>query len=284
MVRTMALKALLVPVHDDGLAQAALVTTCAFAKRYACYVEGLTLDFTRPQALTVDMLGGAWMPPNHDHQQREMAASRKIFVDFMEMAGIAKAAGSVDGPSYHWHDPEVDEIGGIAGYGRAFDLTVYNRASASALSASGAHLEASLFESGRPILLAPPRQPSTIGEHVVIAWNCSTESARTVAFAMPLLEQAKQITILTIEGGVVPGPNARELARLLQVNGITAKLHDARPRGRTTGAAILEEAAAVGCDLLIKGAYTQSRLRQMIFGGATSHILVSAEIPVFMAN
>ena len=43
-------------------------------------------------------------------------------------------------------------------------------------------------------------------------------------------------------------------------------------------------ALAEGCDLLVKGAFTQSRLRQMIFGGATSHILAHAELPVLMAH
>ena len=47
---------------------------------------------------------------------------------------------------------------------------------------------------------------------------------------------------------------------------------------------ILEEAGTRGADLLVKGAYTHSRLRQMFFGGATSHILAEAEIPVLMAN
>ena len=280
----MALKAMLVPVHEDGMARAVLATACAFAKRYACYVEGMMPDFTQTQALMIDMQGGAWMPPDLDQQKREIAAGRKIFVDFMETAGIPKASRNGIRPSYHWLDAEISEMGGIAGYGRAFDLTVFSRPSPSALSAGRALLEASLFESGRPILLAPPRQPATIGEHVVIAWNCSTESARTVAFAMPVLEQAKRVTVLTIEGGLVPGPSAVDLARLLEMNGITAMLHHAPARGRTSGAAILEEAAAIGCDLLIKGAYTQSRLRQMIFGGATSHILVAAEVPVLMAN
>ena len=55
-------------------------------------------------------------------------------------------------------------------------------------------------------------------------------------------------------------------------------------RGLRAGELILAEAAALGADLLIKGAYTQSRLRQMIFGGATSHILSAAELPVFFAH
>jgi nucleotide-binding universal stress UspA family protein len=54
--------------------------------------------------------------------------------------------------------------------------------------------------------------------------------------------------------------------------------------GRLTGEAILAHAKALGCDLLIKGAYTQSRLRQMIFGGTTRYIMSNAELPVLMAH
>ena len=56
------------------------------------------------------------------------------------------------------------------------------------------------------------------------------------------------------------------------------------PGSRAAGEVILERAAALGCDLLVKCAYTQSRLRQMIFGGATRHILGHATLPVFMAH
>jgi nucleotide-binding universal stress UspA family protein len=54
--------------------------------------------------------------------------------------------------------------------------------------------------------------------------------------------------------------------------------------GRTTGEAVLAVAQSLNCDLLVKGAYTQSRLRQLIFGGATRHILGHATLPVLMAN
>jgi nucleotide-binding universal stress UspA family protein len=57
-----------------------------------------------------------------------------------------------------------------------------------------------------------------------------------------------------------------------------------RPERRTAGGVIWKRAGALGCDLLVKGAYTQSRLRQMIFGGQTSHILGNAELPVLMAH
>jgi nucleotide-binding universal stress UspA family protein len=102
---------------------------------------------------------------------------------------------------------------------------------------------------------------------------------------MPLLHQAQQVTVLFAPGGQgVPGPSAELFLRHLQVNGIPATLKTVNLNGKTTGQVILEQAKALGCDLLVKGAYTQSRLRQMIFGGATSHILAHADLPVLMAH
>jgi nucleotide-binding universal stress UspA family protein len=118
----------------------------------------------------------------------------------------------------------------------------------------------------------------------VIAWNGSTETARAVAFALPLLRQAGRVVVLTVEGGMAPGPGGDQLVGYLRRNGIGADLNEAKPGRRSTGEAILATAAALDADLLVKGAYTQSRLRQMIFGGATSHILSAAMLPVFMAH
>ena len=67
----------------------------------------------------------------------------------------------------------------------------------------------------------------------------------------------------------MPGPSVKEAVAHLQANGIPATDKTVTPTRNRPGEAILAEAAAVGADLLIKGAYTQSRLRQMIFGGAT---------------
>jgi nucleotide-binding universal stress UspA family protein len=145
-------------------------------------------------------------------------------------------------------------------------------------------LESALFESGRPVLIAPPTSPHALGDHVLIAWNRSTEQARTTAFAMPLLRRAQRITILTVEGSTVAGPSGVELARSLKMNGIVAGPITVAPGKASAGETILRKAEELGCDLIVKGAYTQSRLRQMIFGGATRHILANANLPVLMAH
>jgi len=119
---------------------------------------------------------------------------------------------------------------------------------------------------------------------VVIAWNGSTETARTIGFAQRFLADAERVTVLSVEKGSVPGPSGAELAHNLARGGIEASFREAALEGRQVGEAILDETAAIGGDLLLKGAYTQSRLRQMIFGGATSYILAKATLPVIMAN
>ena len=133
-------------------------------------------------------------------------------------------------------------------------------------------LESALFESGRPVLIAPPASPRSLGTNILIAWNRSTEQARATAFAMPLLRLAERITILTVEGATVAGPSGVELARSLKMNGIAAEPMTVAAGKVSAGETILEKAAELGCDLIVKGAYTQSRLRQMIFGGTTRHM------------
>ena len=82
----------------------------------------------------------------------------------------------------------------------------------------------------------------------------------------------------------MPGPSPDQVTQHLVRNGIRAETKVAQLEGRTSGVAVLEEAQKFNMDLLFKGAFTHSRLRQLIFGGATSHILVAAEVPVFMAH
>src|SRR3546814_1501971 len=136
-------------------------------------------------------------------------------------------------------------------------------------------LEAALFESGRPVVLAPPGGGTKIGENRRTAWSGTPEAAATVAFARPLLGRGGHVTVVTVAGTQVSEPSGEHLVRYLRLNGISGEARHVEPAGER-GAAFLAEAARIGSDLIVKGAYTQSRLRQMIFGGATRHIVTEA--------
>ena len=101
---------------------------------------------------------------------------------------------------------------------------------------------------------------------------------------MPLLQHAQKVIVMTVEEFRSDGPSGEHFAQLLRNHGVAAEFVLRNAKHRNSGEAILRGAEAVGGDLLVKGAYTQSRLRQMFFGGATSHILNYAEVPVLMTS
>src|SRR5258708_36450230 len=110
-----------------------------------------------------------------------------------------------------------------------------------------APLEAALFESGRPVLIVPPTLPKELGRNVLVAWNGSTEQARTNAFAMPLLRGADDVTVLTGEGGMTPGPAGDEAALHLVRNGVRANAVTVPPARRPTGERVLAPARVPAC-------------------------------------
>lgn len=287
------MKTLLVPVALHDALPSVFETTLLVARRFGSLVEGVSLRPALAEYVPVDMVGGMTWLRDEEADRAEAEQAGALFVAAMEAAGLprrdeapvpAPVASANAGPLYRWR-PEVPPGDAFLGqYARLFAATIVGRPGAEEGSPRMTTVETALFESGRPILLAPPTPPSCLGEAIVIAWNGSTETARAIAFAMPFLRRARRILVLSAEGGMVPGPSAEDVARALAGEGVEAG-HRAMPAGRLTpGEVFLAEAEAFGCDLMIKGAYTQSRLRQMIFGGPTSHILAHAAIPVLMAH
>ncbi|MBV9115248.1 MAG: universal stress protein [Hyphomicrobiales bacterium] len=275
------MKAILVPLEQNDYTQSVLTCAHLFAGRFGGHIQGFAF-FPMYEVYGFGDMTPLWVTEGRPSEELAGEA-RKIFDRFMRQE--APSADTAVAPvSFSWlTDADPGDIF-VASHARVFDITVLGRPGYDPSGPRSSTLEAVLFESGRPCLIAPPAPPRELGDNIVIAWNRSTETALAVAHAMPLLHQAKRVTILTVEGGSVPGPSGDQLANCLKLNGIETQAVTVNPGKRTSGEMILDYSASVGADLLIKGAYTQSRLRQMIFGGATSHILGNATLPVFMAR
>ena len=237
---------------------------------------------TTPAYAVADV--GAAIPQLEQDIAENTQRNQSLFENFMQEHGVARG-GAATALSSSWLEDAPKDDRFVGSHGRLFDVIVLGRPGRDPKGPRMSTLEAALFESGRPVLIAPPSPPSDIGKNVLIAWNCSTEQARTIAFAMPILKRANSVVVLTVEGGVaVPGPTGQQLCQYLRLSGVPAKPLTVGLGGRLTGEAVLAHAKALSCDLLIKGAYTQSRLRQFIFGGTTRYILSNATLPVLMAH
>ncbi len=276
------MKNILVPLHDSDCLEAMLAAAVLVAQAFESHIEGFRVRQDSNAILAADDLGAASpaLLENFDREEADRARrARELFERVMH--AHAETAHRRFTMSYVQASASETDVGS---HGRLFDLIVVGRPSRSRASAPMGVLEAALFESGRPLLIVPSTPTTVLGRTVVIAWNGSTETARTIALSMPILYRAERIVVLTIEGGTVSGPAGDEIASKLMRHGLPVNAITIPAGRRTVGEAILAETEALGGDLLVKGGYTQSRLRQMIFGGATSHILAEAQLPVLMAH
>ena len=150
-------------------------------------------------------------------------------------------------------------------------------------------VEGVLFHSGRPALIAPPDWKGTsIGKRVVVAWDASREATRALSEADDLLCFADAVTVVTVDAkpkmfghGDQPGAN---IAAHLSRRGLPATVRNVDSAGRAPALAILEEASALDADLVVMGAYAHSRIRELVFGGATRELLRTATVPILMAH
>ncbi|MEM7774586.1 MAG: universal stress protein [Pseudomonadota bacterium] len=273
------MRSLLVPVEDHQHTPGMLRLAGKFAARFESHVDAVALRLPSYQAVGAEPIVAVAIPPIEGDEREAIAKARSLFDEFVRQQ-------PADGPRFRWRAGEPVDDQELGALGRVYDLTVIGRPTSPGDGARMTTLESALFESGRPILICPPtRVDGPFGKNIVISWNQSTEGARSIVAALPILKTADKITILTLSSAMVPGPSGEELREYLATHGIAAThIHDPSSDSNRPGLGILEQTQKLGGDLLIKSAYTQSRLRQMIFGGATSQILAHAEVPVFMAN
>ena len=277
------MKSILVPVEDHDRMEGVLETALVFARKFDSYLEGIPLgpDIAEMVAADFSMSGVIF----DDRTRRAfLRNAAETFEGFMARKGVPRRSDESKGPSFGWMGEALVSPTSVGEYGRVFDLIVVGRPGPASNEPHRSTLETALFESGRPLLIAPPEPATSIGAVVAIIWNGSTETARSIAFAMPLLKQARDVPVLAVPGLRLPGPTDAQLARALQRDGIPARVVEVVEGARSPSRALLAAAADLGADLIIKGGYTQSRIREMIFGGVTSDILAEAMLPVFMAH
>lgn len=146
------------------------------------------------------------------------------------------------------------------------------------------------MESGRPVLIVPNAGArEQVGDKVLVAWNGRREAARAVFDALPILQRAKSVKVVWIDP-----QTEREAARDLPAADICAALarhgvnceatEQAQPRGEGVGQTLIACAKDSDADLIVMGCYGHSRFRELVFGGASRHLLSHMPVPVLMSH
>ena len=147
-------------------------------------------------------------------------------------------------------------------------------------------IEEVLFGSGRPLIVLPTDRDVVCAlGHVVVAWDGSRPATRAVHDALPILREATAVDILTIteEKPLDRLPSGLDLVRHLKAHDISARYEEVHFSGESVGEQIMTEVLQRGAGLLVMGAYGHSRVRQIVFGGATRTILKGPHLPVLLS-
>ena len=287
----MSVRKFLLPVSSSASADAALHAGLMLAKMWNAHLQVLHIrtDARDLAPLAGEGLSGAMIEEMMTATERESGSRalglRELFAAATEAetvaVGDALRGRNEPSASFTTITGREDEI--IAHQARLSDLTIVPHPLAGEDVAAADALHAVLFDSGRPVLLAPVERPASIGKRVAVAWNGTSNAASALASVMPFIRQAEAVRILVSEDYFRPGPNANEVAEYISHHGVTADIVEFHAINRVAGAGLLAAAADFGADLMSMGAYsTASRLRQLILGGTTRHVLENAMLPVLM--
>jgi len=173
----------------------------------------------------------------------------------------------------------------IAAVGYAYDLILLERLSSEDGPEAG-NLNAALFDTGRPVLLMPP--VSTIGtiRQAAICWNGTAQSSRAIKSALPLLRSAGEIVLLQGSGaGEVDVDPLLEYLAAYDLSAGVKNYDSQRLTARARGRALIAAASEAGADLLVTGAFGESRSGVLSgLGRATRKIVTAAPMPVLLQS
>ncbi len=260
---------------------AAIEKCVAVAADLGARMTGLALDddaFVRPKVVFPD-----------DPEPAELGVVREVgdtqqllnaFTNAASRAGIRAQSRSDRVPA--------DQIAStLAEHARFSDLTLIPVKPHDSRTES--IVETFLFESGRPLLLCPEQLADTLRpefEHVVIAWDNSARAARAVGDALPIIQAAVSVRVVTVadDNTDAIAQSGSRLVHHLREHGVYASFETVKGSGSSIGKVLGSFVQAHAIDAIVMGAYHHSRLNETVWGGVTKTVIGQPPCWVMMSH
>jgi nucleotide-binding universal stress UspA family protein len=272
-------KDIVVNLMVAGTRDAAATYAISLAESFGAYVAGVAFAY---EPVLPAIVGGGIPESVIEEQREENEKAAKAAVAQFEAA--AKAVP---------HETRVvpaslagaaDTFGEIA---RVFDLAIVGQSERDRVGPEELIVEGALFGSGRSMIVVPADHTGGLKlDRVLICWNGGRNAARATGNALPFLERAKAVEIITVgtEATAAAEASAADLGKHLARHGINAQVKRIEPGNLRVSAAILDYAAKSGANMLVMGGYGHSRLREFILGGTTRGVLKAMTVPTLMSH
>lgn len=292
----MSFKVILAPIQSGDSARFVLSGALAVGAKTNAHIQVLHAQSDAKEAVPLlgEGMSGAMIEEMIDLADRDSlsraAEAKALFEEFCSshnLAVVDTPDGGGDSVSVSWQSVVGREDEVVADEGKAADLIVITRPNESDDRSSLMTLHGAIFETGKPVLMVPSEMRPSFCKNAVISWNGTAQASRAVSAAIPLLRQAEKVTVLAVETEKSRHrTGAEKIVTHLAWHGVKADHRTVFPsiQGQPVGESISEECAKEDADLLVMGAFTRSRLVQIILGGVTRHVINSATLPVLMSH
>lgn len=275
----MPINTILVHIDESERGTQCLNVATSLASQFDAHVTGIAIK----APIYVPSFAAAQVPPDvyetmSAEQDRALSATEKKFNEKM------RANGRFDRSEWIQGDGDMARI--VASQSRYADLTILGQENPDFdAGAYEGFPDSVIMGAGGPVLVVPYiRLPETMGKSILIAWNGSREAARAVKDALPFLSQADKVTILSANPGKDEDIPGADIARYLSEHNIEAQTGKSMSDSVDVGDMLLNEVAEGGYDMVVMGAYGHSRLREVILGGVTRHLLGHMTVPVLFSH
>jgi nucleotide-binding universal stress UspA family protein len=275
----MAYKTILVHLNDERRVAGLIDAANSIGQRFEAHIVAIYVMPPIP-AYGPTAFGAGYIEAGLRTFRNEADRVRKAFEDASRGRPVTS----------EWHLVEPGErtvADCVVQWGRCSDLIIVGQRDRSFDFSSVLDVpERLIIESGRPVLVVPNagRFP-TIGDRITVAWNMGREASRAAFDALPLLTQAERVRVVSAspKRGDRDLPGA-ELAQTLARHGVKCEVAPLDTAGIGIGDALLSGLSDDSADLLVMGAWGHSRMRELVFGGVTRHILEHMTVPVLMSH
>lgn len=275
------IKDIVVNLTFDSARDVARDYAVSIADTFKAHLAGVVFDY-EPVYPAVFANAGVAAFIEDERAENKQAAEAAIakFGEATRQAGISSALEMFEA-----------SIGGAAAQfaemARRFDLSVVAQNEPDKGSAKDLLIESALFESGRPVVIVPYIQKNSLKlDRVLVCWDRSKSAARAAADAMPFLERATHVTLLTVVGkhGKHDEPTGAVMADHLKRHGLKVDVERIVSSDPDVASAILSFAADSAASFIVMGGYGHSRLREFVLGGVTRGMLTTMTVPTLMSH
>ena len=253
---------------------------CALAHRFQAKLN-VTSSHLSLQAAT-NVLAGRMMAGMAHQFERESAVKTSELEAYVSMKATSLGLGiKISQVATQWPSSPSE----IIWRGRTNDLCVLCLPQTTSMEAR-MDVEDWLFGAGRPCVLYPNDIHECFSlDTVLVTWDFSKSAARALFDAMPLLNAAQNVRLLTVRGerDIRIDDLKTPVSELLTAHGVKAEIIEVDIAG-SIGRTILDQAESVHANLVVMGAYGHSRLKEFVLGGATKEILNTTQIPLLMSH